>query len=128
MKKTFFALAVAVLAMGTDLSASMGGETNAVVKTSDVVVKGISSFCKAIMEGDVATVKRMIDLGEDVNQKSLGMTPAIFAARYNKAEILKVLIKNGANLDRTCDKGWSIEKHAKLSNAQEVLDILRENS
>ncbi|HCO86118.1 MAG TPA: hypothetical protein DIT95_21670, partial [Arenibacter sp.] len=46
----------------------------------------ISSFCKAIVEGDLETVKRLIELGEDVNQKSLGKTPAIFAARYNKVE------------------------------------------
>lgn len=75
------------------------------------------------MQGDIDTVKRLIDLGEDVNQKSLGMTPVIFAARYNKAEILEVLMAHGADLTM----GWSIVKYAKLSNANEVLKLLKDN-
>lgn len=88
---------------------------------------GLSSFCNAIMKGDIGAVKSMIALGEDVNSKSLGMTPAIFAARYNKAEILKVLIANGADLRIKCDKGMSIKKYAELSNAQEALEVINEN-
>ena len=88
---------------------------------------GLSSFCNAILKGDIETVKSMIALGEDVNQKSLGMTPAIFAARYNKADVLQVLIDNGADLKTKCDKGMSIKKHAELSNAQEALEVINEN-
>ncbi len=51
----------------------------------------LNSFCKAIVQGDYEAVKKMIELGEDINQKSLGKTPAIYAARYNKVEILKLL-------------------------------------
>ena len=69
----------------------------------------------------------MITLGEDVNEKSLGMTPAIFAARYNKAEILKVLIANGADLRIKCDKGMNIKKYAELSNAQDALAVINEH-
>ncbi len=88
---------------------------------------GVNPFCKAIMQGDVATVQRMIELGEDINQKSLGMTPAIFAARYNKSEILQVLIDHGADLSLKCDKGFTAKKHANLSNATDALAVL-ENS
>lgn len=84
----------------------------------------VSSFCKAIMEGDFNTVKRMIELGENVNQKSLGMTPAIFAARYNKAEILKLLIDNGANLKIKSDQGYTVKKYAELSNAHDALTVI----
>ena len=97
------------------------------VVTELIVKKELSTFCKAIMQGDIDTVKRLIDLGEDVNAKSLGMTPAIFAARYNKAEILEVLIDNGADLNLKCNKGWTIEKYAKLSNAKDVLEVLKNN-
>ncbi len=117
----------AVLAMVTGMSAAAGSETTNDNVTEHFDMVGINSFCKAILEGDIETVKRMIELGEDVNQKSLGMTPAIFAARYNKVDILKLLIENGANLERKCDKGWSIIKHAELSNAQEALAVLHEN-
>jgi ankyrin repeat protein len=84
----------------------------------------ISSFCKAIVEGDYDTVKRLIDLGEDVNQKSLGMTPAMFAARYNKADILELLIEHGADLKMRSNRGFSVKKYAELSNATDALAVL----
>lgn len=87
--------------------------------------KEISSFCKAIVQGDLETVKKLIDLGEDVNKKSLGMTPAHFAARYNKPEILQVLINNGANLKTKCDKGFTVKKYAELSSADAALEVLK---
>ena len=80
------------------------------------------------MKGDIETVKKLINLGDDVNKKSLGKTPAIFAARYNRAEILAVLIDNGANLSIRCDKGYSIEKYAERSNAGAVLAVLNAQS
>ena len=64
-------------------------------------------------------------LGEDVNQKSLGMAPVHFAARYNKTDILQVLIAHGADLKRRCDKGYSAIEHAELSGAQEALAVIK---
>ncbi|QWX84286.1 ankyrin repeat domain-containing protein [Cellulophaga sp. HaHaR_3_176] len=90
-------------------------------------VEGLSPFCNAILKGDIGAVKSMISLGEDVNKKSLGMTPSIFAARYNKAEILEVLIANGANIKIKCDKGMDIKKYAEAANADEALVIIEEN-
>ncbi|MGO4921523.1 ankyrin repeat domain-containing protein [Maribacter spongiicola] len=84
----------------------------------------ISSFCKAVIQGDLETVKRLIDLGEDVNQKSLGMTPVMFAARYNKVDILKMLIKNGADLKIQSSQGYTAKRYAELSNASEALEII----
>ena len=86
----------------------------------------INPFCKAIVQGDLDTVKKFIALGEDVNRKSLGKTPAIFAARYNRAEILKVLILNGANLSIKCERGYSVKKYAEMSNASEALQVIEE--
>ena len=76
------------------------------------------------MQGDVDTVKKLIELGEDVNQKSLGKAPIHYAARYNKAEVLKVLIENGADLKKRCDGGMTAMKYAKLSNATEAQAVL----
>lgn len=106
-------------------------------RTADVPVKvtkethltpyfKLNSFCKAIVTGDVEAVKKMISLGEDINQKSLGMAPVHFAARYNQSEILEILIANGADLKRRCDKGFSVMKHAELSNATDVISVLKE--
>ena len=84
----------------------------------------LSSFCKAVIKGDVDMVQRMIALGEDVNQKSLGLTPAMFAARYNKAEVLQILIEHGANLKAKSDKGYSVKKYAELSSATDALAVI----
>ena len=84
----------------------------------------INSFCKAIIQGDLDLVKKMIALGEDVNQKSLGKTPAHYAARYNKPEILELLIANGANLKKRCDQGYTVKKYAEIAEAKEALQII----
>lgn len=127
MKKTILTVASCVL-MVSGLLAENRTSNSDFFAIENVANVELSAFCKAIMQGDIDTVKRLIELGEDVNKKSLGMTPAIFAARYNKAKILKVLIANGAELNRKCNKGWTIQKYAQLSNAAEVLAVLNENT
>ena len=72
----------------------------------------------------MSTVKRLIDLGEDVNQKSLGMTPTMFAARYNKVEVLFLLLKNGADLTMKSNQGFSVKRYAEWSNAEEALLVI----
>lgn len=125
MKKTILTALAFSMLMTTVAAAKTETSNNNVIVTELIVKKEISSFCKAIMKGDIARVKRLIELGEDVNAKSLGMTPAIFAARYNKTKILEVLIDSGADLTLKCSKGWTIEKYAKLSNAKEILVVLK---
>lgn len=124
MKKVFFSAAVLCLSL-SNVSMAMANEIpNPATTSINVKNLDVSSFCKAIMQGDIETVQKLIDLGEDVNQKSLGMTPAIFAARYNKAEILQLLIDHGADLRIKSDKGFSVKKYAQLSNATEALQVL----
>ena len=126
MKKTILTAAACLLMVSGAMAETTSTNFN-VTATKNVVKVELNTFCKAILQGDIHTVKRLIDLGEDVNKKSLGMTPAIFAARYNKVDILKVLIANDADLTIKCNKGWTIVKHAQLSNAKDVLAILQEN-
>ncbi len=125
MRKTLLSVAACMCLAVTGTSAME--QTSLSHNLTDTYRTGVNPFCKAIMQGDLATVQRMIELGEDVNQKSLGMTPAIFAARYNKAEILQVLIDHGADLSLKCDKGYTAKKYANLSNATDALNVL-ENS
>lgn len=127
MKKTILTV-VAVLMFvvtGAKANESKVEKNNSTLELVDVKTLAVSSFCKAIMQGDIDTVKKLIDLGEDVNKKSLGMTPAIFAARYNKVEILKLLVEKGANIKTKSDKGLSVMKQAKRSNATDVIAYLK---
>ncbi len=113
-----------VLSMGTGLLAKEINGTHRTVSERLLSESEISSFCKAVIQGDVVTVKRLISLGEDIDQKSLGMTPAMFAARYNKVEILSVLIAHGADLTLKSNQGFSVKKYAELSNAAEALALI----
>ena len=125
MKKTILTSAMALAIMVVSANAENSTDLNdATVTTTTIESVDVNSFCKAIMQGDVDMVKRLIALGENVNQKSLGMTPAIFAARYNKVEILEVLIAEGANLKTKSDNGFTAKKYAKMSNANEALAVI----
>ncbi|WP_298479086.1 ankyrin repeat domain-containing protein [uncultured Maribacter sp.] len=124
MKKTVVSIAVASMLMCTGLMANQESANLNLTDSHFVVKSDISTFCKAIIKGDVSLVKGMIEAGENINKKSLGMTPAIFAARYNKAEILELLIKEGADLKIKSNNGLSIKEVAKAANAKDVLTLL----
>ncbi|WP_299326128.1 ankyrin repeat domain-containing protein [uncultured Maribacter sp.] len=124
MKKVILTLSMVVLTIGTTVLAAEN-ETLAPMNSIELVSRAdISSFCKAVIQGDLETVKRLIDLGEDVNQKSLGMTPAMFAARYNKVAVLEMLIINGADLKTQSSQGYTAKRYAELSNASEALKLI----
>jgi hypothetical protein len=127
MKKTILTMVMAFSLLAVNANTETGNSHNALNLTGMVkaIPGGPDIFCKAIIQGDIETVKSMIELGEDINKKSLGKTPAIFAARYNKPEILKLLIENGADLSIKCDKGYTAEKYAELSHAEEALKVIR---
>ncbi|WP_228237230.1 ankyrin repeat domain-containing protein [Allomuricauda sp. M10] len=124
MKKTILAVATICMLAATGVSAKELPTNTKLDMTT--VTEDLSAFCKAVMKGDVETVKKLIELGEDVNQKSLGRAPIHYAARYNRAEVLQVLIDNGADLKSRCDKGMSAIKYAKMSHADEALAVLEE--
>ncbi len=92
---------------------------------SPVTVKNVTPLCLAIAKGDIDGVKKLIELGADVEKKSNGMKPIHFAARYNQVEIMKVLVEAGAKTKSRCDKGYTALKHAELSNADAVTAYLK---
>lgn len=86
----------------------------------------VSPFCKLIQSGNYDAVKAMIDKGEDVNKKSGGLTPLMFAARYNQAEIAQLLIDNGAKVKTKSDKGQTALQWAELAKAYDALVVIKE--
>lgn len=94
-------------------------------------VKVSNSFGKstplgiAIQKGEIDLVKKLVEYGADVNEKSFGMTPLMIAARYNKVEIIKILLANGANINAKDDKGFTALKYAELSLATDAAALLK---
>lgn len=90
-------------------------------------ITSVNAFCKLIQMGDFDTVKYLIEDGEDLNKKSTGLTPLMFAARHNRIEITKLLIKNGAKLKLKSDrKGFTALKWAEISKAKDTYKIIKE--
>jgi len=129
MKKTLlFTLAIALIS-----SVSFATETSNVDYENHkygvtIEQAQTSPFCMAIVKGDTETVKKLIELGSDINKKSNGMTPLMFAARYNRVDIIKLLVEKGANIKTKNSKGYNAMKFAKLSNAKEAMALLEELS
>ena len=128
MKKTILTMvSLGILAVsGAYANTNLEGDIESAEVTR--VNDNISSLCKAAMQGDVEKVRSLIATGESVNEKSLGMTPAMYAARYNKPEVLKVLMLNQANLNIKSDQGYTVKDYAEMSKAKEVLEVINSNS
>ena len=86
----------------------------------------VNAFCKLIQIGDYDAVKSLIEDGIDINKKSTGLTPLMFAARHNKAEIAQLLIENGARMKTKTVKGYNALQLAELSNAKDSYKVIKE--
>ncbi|MEL0457475.1 ankyrin repeat domain-containing protein [Flavobacteriaceae bacterium SZ-1-7] len=86
----------------------------------------VNTFCVSIAKGDLETVQKLIARGADVNAKSNGMTPAMYAAKFNRTDILKLLITHGADLKAKSDKKMTALKYAELHGAKDAAAIIKE--
>ncbi len=121
MKKTIIILGVALVALGTQ------SFTPNVTSSAKMEVLAVNSpLCSAIVKGDIEAVKKFIQYGSDVNETSNGMTALMLAARYNQVEIVKLLLKNGAEKEVKDEKGFTALKYAELSNAVGSVALLKE--
>jgi len=124
MKKTIIISAIALGFAFTTSNANTSVET-AQFTTNIKSKVDISPFCMSIVKGDLDTVKKLINLGADVNSKSNGMTPAMYAAKYNRVDILELLVTEGAELKKKSEKGLTAMEYAKQSNAKDAVAYLK---
>ncbi|CAM1352415.1 ankyrin repeat domain-containing protein [Tenacibaculum crassostreae] len=120
MKKFVFTALAIALSFGTiTASTSLDAPVKTIVKYDNV-----STFCKLIRAGNFEAVKAMVENGTDINRKSTGLTPLMFAARYNKTDIVKLLIDKGAKLKVKSDNGFTALEYAKMSKAHESYKVI----
>lgn len=124
MKKTIIISAMALcFSMATANAKSINLNVD---NLTSVTTLKVNSFCVSIAKGDIETVKKLISLGEDVNQKSDGMTPVMYAAKFNRTEILKLLIERGADLKAQSIKKMTALDYAKLHGAKDTYQIIEQ--
>ena len=123
MKKTIIFLGLALVALTNVAEA----KTTTIFTTSKEIVNYDNTpLCSAIIKGDLETVKKFIEYGTDVNEMSNGLTPLMFAARYNKVAIIKYLLEKGAKKNTKDEKGNTALKYAEFSKSQEAVDFLKQ--
>ncbi|PQJ69201.1 MULTISPECIES: ankyrin repeat domain-containing protein [Polaribacter] len=126
MKKLILPLLFCLFAFGSvkaTTSESLNYKEAVIIKSN----YNVSAFFKLIQMGNYEAVKALIETGENVNKKSNGLTPLMFAARYNKAKIAKLLIENGAKLKTKSDRGnMTALDMAKRSNAIDAIKVIKE--
>ncbi|HEX8576872.1 MAG TPA: ankyrin repeat domain-containing protein [Flavobacterium sp.] len=127
MKKSIVYLGIALLSLGNVALASNSVNTKSENRTI-TINRTVTPLCQAVIKGDLETVKKMIEFGSDINEASNGMTPLMFAARYNNVEVIELLLANGANPNIKNDKGFTALKYAQLSNATEAVALLQQKS
>lgn len=118
-----------ILALALGFSISNLNATNHILtsEVNDVIVQSVevSPLCKAVATGNTAEVKRLLNNGVDVNAKSNGMMPIHYAAKYNRVELIKVLITAGSEIHKPCDKGYTALRHAEKVKATDAAQFLK---
>ncbi|WP_405207922.1 ankyrin repeat domain-containing protein [Aquimarina sp. LLG6339-5] len=97
-------------------------------KDYELTINKVDPFFMAVIKGDLDTVAKMIDEGSDVNLRLDGKTPLMYAARYNRVDIIRLLVGKGAYLEAKDSQGNTALKFAELANAKEAMDLLKEMS
>ncbi|WP_116788325.1 ankyrin repeat domain-containing protein [Flavobacterium psychrotrophum] len=123
MKKTIIYVSFALVAL---FSNSAVANASTVLNFGLVTeYKNATPLAVAIVKGDIETVKKFIEYGADINEKSNGLTPLMLAARYNQVAIIGLLLEKGAQIKATDDKGNTALKYAQLSNATDAVTVLK---
>ena len=123
MKKTIIILGLALVAFA---NVSVANTVSTFSTSKEIVNYNNTPLCNAIIKGDIATVKKFVEYGSDVNELSNGLTPLMLAARYNKVDILKYLLEKGADKQIKDERGNTALKYAEFSKAQEALEFLKQ--
>ena len=123
MKKSVFILGMALAISTNALEAS-----NLKFSVKDQICSSAyvaSPLHYAVCAGDIESVKNIIKYGADVNKLSRDMSPLMLAARFNKFEIIKILLANGAKPSIENEKGFKALNYAEYAKANESIVLLK---
>ncbi|WP_158974256.1 ankyrin repeat domain-containing protein [Cellulophaga sp. L1A9] len=117
---------IATMTMSNVASAHVNpNDKSAKIETTSI--KNVAPLSIAVAKSDLNTVKKFIEFGADIEVKTEvnGMTPLMYAARYNNVSMIKLLLDNGADKDAVSKMGFTALKYAELSGATAVSALLK---
>ena len=123
-KKSIIILGLALVAFA---NVSFATNENSLSITKELVSNAPTPLCTAIIKGDFETVKKFIEYGSDVNENFEGVTPLMLAARYNRVEIIKLLLEKGAKLDAKDQRGNNALYYAVSSKSTDAIAVLKQS-
>ena len=84
---------------------------------------------EAVLKNNYILVKKQLECGLSVERRSTisGQTPLIIAVDNNRVDLVRLLLKHGANISTTDKEGWSALRKAVYHNHLEILKILLQN-
>jgi len=87
-------------------------------------VNGETLIYWAVFHNKLPVVKRLIELGADPNQRSIGRSILEIGSYFGFLEVCKVLLENGAEIDEDCfrraENGWDGFRQS------EIIELLHE--
>ena len=103
------------------LVVSFGINTSYAVQNERITNKTLH---KAAGEGDLASVKLLIENGANVKEKVDGFTPLHSAAERGHKDVVELLIQNGANVNAKGNQNWTPLHLAATSGKPDVVELL----
>ncbi|WP_282117463.1 ankyrin repeat domain-containing protein [Cellulophaga baltica] len=101
--------------------------TDKSAKVETTSIKNVAPLSIAVAQSDLSTVRKFIEFGADIEVKTEvnGMTPLMYAARFNNVDMIKLLLDNGADKEAVSKLGFTASKYAELSGATAALALLK---
>ena len=98
MRKSAIAFGILFTVMINSANANNNPSDKA-VRSIKATTTNVSPLSLAVVNNDYETVKKFLELGSDIEakEKTMGMTAVMYAARYNNAELVELLVSKGAD-------------------------------
>ena len=83
-----------------------------------------SALRSAALDGNIEAVKQHIAAGTDVDAKTRGETPLLWAARFGQSQVAELLIAEGADVNAKNVVGQTPLHWAAMAGHKEIIELL----
>lgn len=127
MKKSILVFGIIATMTVSNFSNANVNPTENDTKVTATTIKDVAPISIAVAKSDLNTVKKFLEFGADIEVKTEinGMTPLMYAARYNNVAMIELLVANGADVTATSKMGFTAQQYAEFAGAEDAIAILK---